>query len=43
MYKKTKRLKLIFIIYACVVRNRYVEYAAGSGKDASQIPSEWYR
>ncbi len=32
-----------FYLSIGVVRNRYVEYAAGRSKDASQIPAEWYR
>ena len=29
------------ISYMYVVRNRYVEYVKGRGKDSSQIPAEW--
>lgn len=32
-------LERVVTIY--LVRNRYVEYAAGGGKDSSQIPAEW--
>jgi hypothetical protein len=37
--KKAQHFIIHFITF--IVRNRYVEYASGRGKDASQIPAEW--
>ena len=42
---KTEFIDVVCTLHASlfthIVRNRYVEYASGRLKDASQIPAEW--